>query len=322
VRRIVAIVGCLVIGMFFTAGPVRAGAPVPEPGGADVSAGQEQAGQDEARGDQADLSVAMSASPGRARAGAALVYTITLRNNGPAPARDMSFVDRLPAGTVVIGMDPPDCAEARGVVRCRVRTVRAGESMSVRVVVLVEPSASGTLTSTARVAARTPDPVPGNDQASTATPLLPGTDLAVRLAGPREAEPGGLLRLTARVVNRGPRTASGVRLAVGAHGSRLLAATGGACRLGRRPAAPEAAVRTSSRYGAGPGRRSFAGCRLGTLRPGESRTVRLLVRMGRGPAEVAVAISPDLGDPRPGDNTGLARVRISRGGGPPGRVEP
>jgi uncharacterized repeat protein (TIGR01451 family) len=315
VRRIVAIVGCLVIGMFFTAGPVRAGAPVPEPGGADVSAGQEQAGQDGARGDQADLSVAMSAAPGRARAGAALVYTITLRNNGPAPARDMSFVDRLPAGTAVIGMDPPDCAEARGAVRCRVRTVRAGESMSVRVVVLVEPSASGTLTSTARVAARTPDPVPGNDQASTATPLLPGTDLAVRLAGPREAEPGGLLRLTARVVNRGPRTASGVRLAVGAHGSRLLAATGGACRLGHPPPAPEAAVRMSSR-------RSFAGCRLGTLRPGESRTVRLLVRMGRRPAEVAVAVSPDLGDPRPGDNTGLARVRISRGGGPPGRVEP
>jgi uncharacterized repeat protein (TIGR01451 family) len=249
----------------------------------------------------------MSAAPGRARAGAALVYTITLRTNGPAPARDMSVVDRLPAGTAVIGMDSPDCAEARGVVRCAVRTMRTGESRSMRVVVLVEPSASGTLTSTARVAARTADPVPGNDQASTATPLLPGTDLAVRLAGPREAEPGGLLRLTARVVNRGPRPASGVRLAVGAHGSRLLAATGGACRLGRPPAAPEA--RTSAGYGAG--RRSFAGCRLGTLRPGESRTVRLLVRMGRRPAEVAVAVSPDLGDPRPGDNTGLTRVRIS-----------
>ncbi|GAA1541921.1 hypothetical protein GCM10009678_25460 [Actinomadura kijaniata] len=239
---------------------------------------------------EADLGVTVTASAPRARPGGLVDHTVTITNFGPAVAEPVATV-HLPDGLSVVGIDADYCRERRRVLECRPPALPAGTARLVRVQGVVEPTATGTLRTTASVRSGTPDPDAANDTATLVTPVEPGTDLRVRLRGPRAAR-GSRVPVVAVVTNRGPRAADAVVLRLGAHGASLLTEPADHCVQTRRDRNAQ-----------------YLTCELGPLAAGAQRTVRAFadrVAAGRTP-HYAAAVSSPLGETAPRDNTSRAR---------------
>lgn len=121
---------------------------------------------------EADLVVSMTDSPDPVLPGNNLTYDITVVNNGPSPANDVSLTDNLPGGVTFVSVT----AESAGVscngtstVSCSLDTLEKNDSFTVQLVVSVDESTSGSLSNTASVSSSTPDPAPGNESATANT---------------------------------------------------------------------------------------------------------------------------------------------------------
>jgi len=97
-----------------------------------------------------------------------LTYTLSVTNNGPATATNVLVTDALPAGVTFVSASA-GCADLAGVVTCAVAELSATAIASFDVVVTVDGDVGlGTvLSNAATVEGDQPDPVPGNDVAST-----------------------------------------------------------------------------------------------------------------------------------------------------------
>jgi uncharacterized repeat protein (TIGR01451 family) len=245
-------------------------------------------------GAQADLSVRMSARPaGRVRLGDLLDYTIKVRNEGPAAAKNVKVAVALPAGLAVIGATPDGCAEQGGqAVICGFRSLASGASAEISVGTVVKGDASGDLRTTAKVSASTPDPSLADNEASATNSVAPGTDLAVKLAVPEQAGAGGLFTMRATVINHGPIKARNVRLGVGIERSTFVTLGADCSRQDQ----------THSR------------CDLGRLAPGDKMTLTFQARVGRTATglldDFAATVSADFGETHPDDNVAIARVEV------------
>ncbi|MGK5551857.1 DUF11 domain-containing protein [Actinomadura kijaniata] len=238
---------------------------------------------------EADLGVTVSSSAARARPGGLVDHTVTITNFGPATAAPVATV-HLPDGLSVVGIDADYCRELRRVVECRPPALPAGTARLVRVQGVVKPTATGTLRTTAAVRSGTSDPDAANDTATLATPIEPGTDLRVRLRGPRAAR-GSRVPVVAMITNRGPRPVDAVVLRLGAHGASLLTAPADHCVQTRRDRHAQ-----------------YLTCELGALAPGARRTVRVSAHpAGSRTPEYAAAVSSSLGETAPEDNTAETR---------------
>jgi uncharacterized repeat protein (TIGR01451 family) len=122
----------------------------------------------------ADLAVTKNDSPDPVVVRANLTYTVTVRNLGPAAARDVTTFDQLPADAVFISATPTQgsCARGRdGVLACALGTVNPFAAPTVTIV--VSPSRSGaTLTNSATVRANSPDPDLANNRATATTTVV------------------------------------------------------------------------------------------------------------------------------------------------------
>jgi uncharacterized repeat protein (TIGR01451 family) len=88
-----------------------------------------------------DLEVLKSDLPDPVNAGEPLVYTITVNNHGPQPARGIRVVDTLPAEATYVS-DTGGCTEApQGTLTCEPATLLEGESLSFEITVIAEPDA-------------------------------------------------------------------------------------------------------------------------------------------------------------------------------------
>lgn len=101
----------------------------------------------------AALSVTKSA-PSSATVGSAFDYTITVTDNGPAPATGTTVTDQLPANTTLFGVDPSQgsCAPSTGSspkVTCSLGVIPKGSSATITMVVSVSKAGSVTNTATA-----------------------------------------------------------------------------------------------------------------------------------------------------------------------------
>ncbi len=148
--------------------------------------------------------------------GGLLPYTITLTNNGPDDAEDVTWTDTLPAGTTFESLAaPPDwtCATPAvgdtGMVSCSASLLVAGsESAEFNLIVRVDAGvAAGTvLTNTAQVTAvAQADPVPGNESSTATTTVadLSGYSLS-KTDSPDPVVAGTDLVYTLTVNNAGP----------------------------------------------------------------------------------------------------------------------
>jgi uncharacterized repeat protein (TIGR01451 family) len=174
---------------------------------------------------QADLAVTKTGTPNPVLAGNKITYTITVTNNGPAPAAGVQLVDTLPGSTTFssIGISAPlgvtwNCTgPSGGAERCTIAALPSGAAGATTFTLIVSVNAGtapGTvITNTANVSATTSDPYAGNNSASTSSVVASPTqaDVAiVKTASPEPVEQGTALTYTLQVTNNGPAVAQNI----------------------------------------------------------------------------------------------------------------
>lgn len=117
----------------------------------------------------ADLSIVLTAAPNPAPVGGNLAYHLEVLNNGPAAASQVILTDLLPAGVILLNVQASQgqCAGQPQIV-CQLGSLQAGDMATLDLLVLLQPSVppGATLVNQAQVTAQTPDPDPGNNQAT------------------------------------------------------------------------------------------------------------------------------------------------------------
>ena len=163
----------------------------------------------------ADLALSIEDDPDPVVAGSNLTYTLTLINNGPSLARNISIADTLPADTSYINATTTQgtCGPTSGGVLCSLGDLDTGNTATISILVSVGPGATGTLVNMASAISPTPDPVSGNDTASETTQISVFADLALaKTSAPDPVFAGGILTYTLTVTNTGPSGADGTVL--------------------------------------------------------------------------------------------------------------
>ena len=159
-----------------------------------------------------DMAVGISASPNPATLQSNLTYTISVTNNGPDTAKGVAVNQTLGPGEVfVTGFASQGSVTTSGsTVSCNLGTMAAGSNATVTVV--VSPTATGVVFSTATVSSSVTDSDPSNNSATVGVLVNPAfADLSISMAG--DVNPvalGGVLTYTIVVTNRGPVTAQNV----------------------------------------------------------------------------------------------------------------
>ena len=121
----------------------------------------------------ADLSISKEADPSPVHLGEVLTYTLLVNNLGPNDATGVKMVDNLPEGVTYIHSSP-GCARVNLKITCTIGNLGSGEVKEL-VITVRAPLVEGTLTNTATVSGNEPDPVPGNNTATTNTMVVPPT---------------------------------------------------------------------------------------------------------------------------------------------------
>jgi uncharacterized repeat protein (TIGR01451 family) len=120
----------------------------------------------------ADLQITKTAAPAPSvlvRAG--LTYSITVTNNGPAPATNVTIVDTPSAGQPLLVPSGLTCAPGGAMPgTCDVGTLPSGASISFAL--QVSPESLGTVTNTVAVSADQADPDPANNSATVSTAVI------------------------------------------------------------------------------------------------------------------------------------------------------
>ena len=168
-------------------------------------------------------------------------YTITVTNNGPDTVSSLTLTDAIPSalqnpafGTPSQGSYDPISGLWSGL------SLASGQSVSITLSGVINPSATGTISNIATVSGVT-DPNPANNSSTDTDTLTPQADLAItNTDGVVTVVPGGSTTYTIVVSNTGPSTAiaaavtdplpAGVTAAnwtaVASPGSSVAAATG------------------------------------------------------------------------------------------------
>jgi len=132
----------------------------------------------------ADVVVTKTDSPDPVVVGQQVTYAVTLVNQGPNPATNVSLSDTLTGPAATIGTITPSqgtcTAPAGGAFTCALGTINA--SANATVTVQVTPNVTGTLTNTVSSTAIETDPVPANNtniQQQTTVNAAPAPDLTI-----------------------------------------------------------------------------------------------------------------------------------------------
>ena len=161
----------------------------------------------------ADLQLDIDRDPALVVAGATVTYTLTVTNNGPSDALNVTITDSITPPVTVITATPPFTVQAGTptVITWYVPGLVWGQGRELQLVVRVSPSSSGILTSTAVVGSSTPDNKPGNNQDSDEAPIYQLAGLHIEKKGSSSRfTRGGTLVYTLQVTNEGPSDARNV----------------------------------------------------------------------------------------------------------------
>ncbi len=164
---------------------------------------------------RSDLAIGKFDTPDPVAAGQALTWTITVDNNGPSDADDVTVTDTLPAGVTLVAVTPSQgsCSGTATIV-CTLGTIPAGGQAVITVQAIVDPGyASSTLVNTATVTSGTTDPIPSNNTGQAVTTVSRVADLALTKSDdPDPVLAGSLLTYTIVVQNAGPSHAPAVQV--------------------------------------------------------------------------------------------------------------
>jgi uncharacterized repeat protein (TIGR01451 family) len=175
-------------------------------------------------GTTADVSIAKEVSTATVPAGTALTYTITMTNNGPDAASQVTMTDVLPeplyflsrfVSTTPVPADfhctVPEVGK-NGTVTCTAFSMGAGVTATLSLHVGVAPGAAfGTVTNTATIVAETQDPDTDDHSSSATVQIAPGADLSIRKSTATTTAPAGsTFEYLLSVQNSGPNDATNV----------------------------------------------------------------------------------------------------------------
>ncbi|MGH9260363.1 MAG: choice-of-anchor Q domain-containing protein, partial [Acidimicrobiales bacterium] len=120
-----------------------------------------------------DLAVAKTDSPDPVLVSDHLTYTITVNNAGQGDATGVTLTDTLPASVDFVSVSPSDsCGETMaGTVECDLGDLASGANATVTIV--VEPTATGSITNSVTVQAIEPEDDTSNNTASVDTTVNP-----------------------------------------------------------------------------------------------------------------------------------------------------
>lgn len=247
--------------------------------------------------DVADVSVEATA-PDRVRAGAEVDYVLTVRNAGPADARDVVLVHTPDARSRFVRADRPCRFDGR-TLTCSLGTLTPDQTRVVTVTTrTAESLADGTmLRSHASVTSTAYDDNLGNNAASSSVTVAGVVDLGLTLTGPLVFGPGEPATYTAVVDNAGGAVAPDVRLAIRPHPKLDVVTVPASCEIRPDP--------------------RIVACARDELASGERWTVRLPVvadpAAPPGSPVRTTALAWSVGpDADPSDNSAEANGRIGR----------
>ena len=236
-------------------------------------------------GTGADLRITKVGPSGKPLPGTEVPYVLTVANGGPSIARSVRVEDVSPPGLVLVDATPSQgsCRVSAVDLDCPLGTIPAGGSAQVVVLARSDPIAGpGPFTNVATVTSTTPDADDADNRAAAAVALAPPREprspapIETTTTAPRSpVPPGEQVPFLVRVENTNGAPAPGVRLIDtigGAPGATVVSAT-------------------PSRGGCRPAR--VTRCRLGTIPPGGTVTVRIraLARRGGAVRNVAAAVA-------------------------------
>jgi uncharacterized repeat protein (TIGR01451 family) len=254
----------------------------------------------------ADLVADKSATTDPVIAGTNETYTLSVTNNGPSDAQNVTLTDATPTNTTFVSLaqntgpaftctTPP--SGGIGNVSCTLATLPAGASATFSFVVHVSPSApdGSTLSNTASVSSSTTDPNPGNNATTITTGVIARADLSItksQMSSLVIADTNETYNLS--VTNNGPSDAQNVTLTDATPTNTTFVSfvqnTGSAFTC-----------TTPASGGTG-----NVSCTLATLAVGASATFTLVVRIS--PVDTpsisnTASIAASTIDPNPGNNS-------------------
>lgn len=172
----------------------------------------------------ADLSLAKTASASTVDQAAAISYTVTATNNGPASATNVQIVDRLPAAIdtgATITSTPSSggtCSRSGSTITCiwtGATANAATRSVTIAGTTLASvPVADRTAVNRANVFSNTDDPDPSDNNATATVTVIPAADLEASATSGATVAAGASTELTFSVVNNGPSTATNSTMAI------------------------------------------------------------------------------------------------------------
>ena len=163
---------------------------------------------------RADLIFMNASNPDPVVAGQNLTYTISVTNDGPSDAQDVSVANNLPLGLTLVSASP-ETGNFTGT-NWTLGMLPAGQSARLILVARVDVSvADGTvLVNTSRVNSTTYDPLFGNNLSSETTRVYSSGDLSItKTATPDPVTAGNMITYAITVNNSGPSDAGGVKVA-------------------------------------------------------------------------------------------------------------
>lgn len=163
-----------------------------------------------------DLSVTVQGSPSSVPAGQNVTYTVTLSNNGPSPATNVSLTDTLPQNVTLVSANSTQGSTSLSgnVLTTTIPTLPAnGTPVVLTVVVATNAATAASITDLASVSATESDANPGNNSGSATTAVTPVVDMGVVVqASPNPVQVGQNLTYTVTATNHGPSTATNVKI--------------------------------------------------------------------------------------------------------------
>jgi uncharacterized repeat protein (TIGR01451 family) len=128
----------------------------------------------------ADVAIVKTATPNPVTEGTPLIYTLTVSNNGPAPATTVNVQDTLPSSATYLSSTSSQgtCSEAGGVVTCLLGTL--ANSGTATVTILTVPVQPGTISNTAIVTADQTDPNLSNNSSTISVTVVAPTRVTLK----------------------------------------------------------------------------------------------------------------------------------------------